>query len=193
MRDLSVNGRRPGGRLRDSDRPRHRRPHARRRGQASLPALYRQRRTWCGSTGPPATTWRNKLCPLCTPSICATGSVRSSPRCPMGSGVRSGSACPRPAAMRRSLHFWALRRSGCPGCGIAASPLCGQRYAPTPLSGGGRGRISRPLTMIVSAAGAAPNADDCSGSRAWSRSPGACRAKRSSFPRIISRTPSGCI
>ena len=39
MRDLSVNGRRPGGRLRDGDRPRHRRPHARRRGQASLPAL----------------------------------------------------------------------------------------------------------------------------------------------------------
>jgi hypothetical protein len=69
----------------------------------------------------------------------------------------------------------------------------GQRYAPTPLSGGGRGRISRPLTMIVSSAGAAPNADDRSGSRAWSRSPGACRAKRSSFPRTISRTPSGCI
>jgi len=100
----------------------------------------------------------------------------------MSSGVRSGSACPGPAAMRRSLHYWALRRSGCPGCGIAASPLCGQRYAPTPLSGGGRGRISRPLTMIVSAAGAAPNAGDRPGSRAWSRSPGACRAKRSSFP-----------
>ena len=73
--------------------------------------------------------------------------------------------------MRRSLHYWALSRSRCPSCGIAASPLCGQRYAPTPLSGGGRGRISGPLTMIVSSAGAAPNADDRSGSRAWSRSP----------------------
>jgi len=33
-------------------------------------------------TGPPTTTWRKKLCALCTPSICATGSVRSSPALP---------------------------------------------------------------------------------------------------------------
>jgi hypothetical protein len=31
---------------------------------------------------PPTTTWRKKLCALCTPSICATGSVRSSPALP---------------------------------------------------------------------------------------------------------------
>ena len=62
-----------------------------------------------------------------------------------------------------SLRYWASRRSGCPSCGIADSPPCGQPYVPTPLSGW-RTRISRHLTMIVSSAGAEPHADDRSGS-----------------------------